>query len=85
MKNTMNEGQTQVYTDGGLDPTAGVNREAAYLNHPRQQLLDIIHVLFNQSGKMKTNGSSISYFSWYGNPTANGIIWYYQIQRRTSN
>tara|TARA_R110000796_G_scaffold155149_1_gene271842 strand:+ start:659 stop:2539 length:1881 start_codon:yes stop_codon:yes gene_type:complete len=56
MKNTMNEGQTQVYTDGGLDPTAGVNREAAYLNHPRQQLLDIIHVLFNQSGKMKTNG-----------------------------
>ena len=56
MKNTMNEGQTQVYADGGLDPTAGVNSGAPYLNQPRQQLLDIIHVLFNQSGKMKPDG-----------------------------
>ena len=52
----MNEGQTQVYADGGLDPTAGVNSGAPYLNQPRQQLLDIIHVLFNQSGKMKPDG-----------------------------
>jgi hypothetical protein len=56
MKNTMNEGQTQVYADGGLDPTAGVDSGAPYLNQPRQQLLDIIHVLFNQSGKMKPDG-----------------------------
>jgi len=56
MKNTMNEGQTQVYADGGLDPTAGIDNGAAYLNQPRQQLLDIIHVLFNQSGKMKPDG-----------------------------
>ena len=52
----MNEGQTQVYADGGLDPTAGIDNGAAYLNQPRQQLLDIIHVLFNQSGKMKPDG-----------------------------
>jgi hypothetical protein len=56
MKNTMNEGQTQVYADGGLDPTAGIDSAAPYLNQPRQQLLDIIHVLFNQSGKMKPDG-----------------------------
>jgi len=56
MKNTMNEGQTQVYADGGLDPTAGVDSGAPYLNQPRQQLLDIIHVLFNQSSKMKPDG-----------------------------
>ena len=52
----MNEGQTQVYADGGIDPTAGIDNAAPYLNHPKQQLLDIIHVLFNQSGKMKPDG-----------------------------
>jgi len=52
----MNEGQTQVYADGGIDPTAGIDNAAPYLNQPRQQLLDIIHVLFNQSGKMKPDG-----------------------------
>jgi len=52
MENTVNEGQTQVYTDGHIDAQPGVNTNAPYLNHPRQQLIDIIHVLFNQSGKM---------------------------------
>jgi len=52
MENTVNEGQTQVYADGSITPQAGVNLDAPYLNHPRQQLLDIIHVLFSQSGRM---------------------------------
>ena len=52
MENTVNEGQTQVYTDGHIDAQPGVNTNAPYLNHPRQQLMDIIHVLFSQSGRM---------------------------------
>ena len=52
----MNEGQTQVYTDGGINPQAGIDTDAPYLNKPRQQLMDIIHVLFSQSGKTKPDG-----------------------------
>ena len=52
MENTTNEGQTQVYSDGGVNPQAGVQTDAPFLNQPRQQLLDIIHVLFQQSGRM---------------------------------
>jgi len=52
MENTINEGQTQVYTDGHIDGQPGVNTNAPYLNQPRQQLMDIIHVLFSQSGRM---------------------------------
>ena len=52
MENTVNEGQTQVYTDGHIDAQPGVNLDAPYLNQPRQQLMDIIHVLFSQSGRM---------------------------------
>jgi len=52
MENIVNEGQTQVYADGGVTPQAGVDTDASYLNNPRQQLLDIIHVLFSQSGRM---------------------------------
>jgi len=52
MENTINEGQTQVYTDGHIDAQPGVNTNAPYLNQPRQQLMDIIHVLFSQSGRM---------------------------------
>ena len=52
MENTTNEGQTQVYTDGGVNPQAGEQTDAPFLNQPRQQLLDIINVLFQQSGKM---------------------------------
>mgnify|MGYP003673476659 FL=1 len=52
MENTTNEGQTQVYADGAIDAQPGVNTNALYLNNPKQQLIDIIHVLFNQSGKM---------------------------------
>ena len=48
----MNEGQTQVYADGAIDAQPGVNTDAPYLNQPKQQLMDIIHVLFNQSGRM---------------------------------
>ena len=52
MENTVNEGQTQVYTDGHIDAQPGVNTNALYLNNPNSQLMDIIHVLFNQSGRM---------------------------------
>ena len=52
MENTTNEGQTQVYADGAIDAQPGVDTSAPYLNQPRQQLLDIIHVLFSQSGRM---------------------------------
>ena len=56
MENTMNEGQTQVYADGGVTPTAGIDNGAPYLNNPPQQLMDLIQVLFNQSGKTKPDG-----------------------------
>ena len=52
MENTTNEGQTQVYTDGGVNPQSGVQTDAPFLNQPRKQLLDIINVLFQQSGRM---------------------------------
>ena len=52
MENTVNEGQTQVYADGAIDAQPGVNTNAPYLNQPKQQLIDIIHALFSQSGKM---------------------------------
>jgi hypothetical protein len=42
MENTTNEGQTQVYADGGINPQAGVQTDAPFLNQPRQQLLDIM-------------------------------------------
>jgi hypothetical protein len=63
MENTTNEGQTQVYSDGGVNPQAGVQTDAPFLNQPRQQLLDIIHVLFQQSGKMSDgdNGNKINH------------------------
>jgi len=48
----MNEGQTQVYADGRVEPQAGINQDQEYLQNPPQQLLDIIHVLFQQSGRM---------------------------------
>ena len=52
MENRTNEGQTQVYTDGGRNPQSGVQTDAPFLNQPRKQLLDIINVLFQQSGRM---------------------------------
>ena len=52
MENTTNEGQTQVYANGAIDAQPGVDTSAPYLNQPRQQLLDIIQVLFSQSGRM---------------------------------
>ena len=52
MENTINEGQTQVYADGHIDGQAGVNQDQRYLQNPPQQLMDIIHVLFQQSGRM---------------------------------
>jgi len=52
MENTINEGQTQVYADGKVEPQAGVNQDQEYLQNPPQQLMDIIHVLFQQSGRM---------------------------------
>ena len=52
MENTVNEGQTQVYADGMVEPQPGVNTDQKYLHNPPQQLNDIIHVLFQQSGRM---------------------------------
>ena len=52
MENTINEGQTQVYADGRVEPQAGVNQNQKYLHNPPQQLMDIIHALFQQSGRM---------------------------------
>ena len=48
--NKLNEGQTQVYADGHVDPQYGVNTGAPYLNNPPQQLLDIATEFF-KSGK----------------------------------
>jgi hypothetical protein len=48
--NKINEGQTQVYMNGGVDPQFGVNTTAPYLNNPPQQLMDLIRE-FKRSGK----------------------------------
>lgn len=48
--NKINEGQTQVYTDGHINHQAGVNTSEPYLNKPPQQLLDITNQ-FIRSGK----------------------------------
>ena len=41
----INEGQTQVYMNGGVTPQFGVNTSAPHLNNPPQQLIDIIRPL----------------------------------------
>lgn len=56
MEKVIKEGQTQVYMDGSIDRQYGVNTDAPYLNAPNQQLIDIVGVLFNQSGKTKLDG-----------------------------
>jgi hypothetical protein len=48
--NTLNEGQTQVYMNGAVTPQYGVDVNAAYLNRPPKQLLDLIQA-FAASGK----------------------------------
>ena len=58
MNSSVNEGQTQVYMDGGIDPQYGVNTDAPYLNTPSKQLLELIAVLFSQSGKTKLDGKN---------------------------
>lgn len=58
MEKVIKEGQTQVYMDGAIERQAGVNTDAPYLNTPNQQLLDIVGVLFNQSGKTKLDGKN---------------------------
>jgi len=56
MEKVIKEGQTQVYMDGAIEQQAGVNTDAPYLNTPNQQLIDIVGVLFAQSGKTKLDG-----------------------------
>jgi len=56
MEKVIKEGQTQVYTNGAIDRQYGVNTDAPYLNAPNQQLIDIVGVLFSQSGKTKLDG-----------------------------
>jgi hypothetical protein len=56
MEKVIKEGQTQVYAGGGIDRQYGINTDAPYLNLPPQQLIDIVGVLFSQSGKTKLDG-----------------------------
>jgi len=58
MEKVIKEGQTQVYTGGSIDRQYGVNTDAPYLNAPPQQLIDIVGVLFTQSGKTKLDGKN---------------------------
>ena len=58
MEKVIKEGQTQVYTGGAIDRQYGVNTDAPYLNAPPQQLIDIVGVLFTQSGKTKLDGKN---------------------------
>jgi hypothetical protein len=51
--NTLNEGQTQVYMNGAITPQYGVDVNAAYLNTPPKQLLDLIQA-FAKSGKSES-------------------------------
>jgi hypothetical protein len=46
----INEGQTQVYMSGMIEPQYGVDTNAPYLNTPPKQLLDLISPLY-KSGK----------------------------------
>lgn len=46
----VNEGQTQVYLDGHVDPQYGVDTNAPYLNTPPKQLIDLTAQFF-QSGR----------------------------------
>jgi len=48
--NNINEGQTQVYTNGMVTPQYGVNTNAPYLNTPPKQLMDLTNEFF-KSGK----------------------------------
>ena len=58
MEKVIKEGQTQVYADGAIDRQFGINTDAPYLNMPPQQLIDIVGVLFAQSGKTKLDGKN---------------------------
>ncbi len=58
MEKVIKEGQTQVYADGTIDRQYGVNTDAPYLNMPPQQLIDIVGVLFSQSGKTTLDGKN---------------------------
>ena len=58
MEKVFKEGQTQVYSGGAIDRQYGVNTDAPYLNMPPQQLIDIVGVLFAQSGKTKLDGKN---------------------------
>ena len=58
MEKVIKEGQTQVYSGGAIDRQYGVNTDAPYLNMPPQQLIDIVGVLFAQSGKTKLDGKN---------------------------
>ena len=58
MDKVVKEGQTQVYADGSIDPQFGVDTNKPYLHQPPKQLLDIVGVLYSQSGKTKLDGKN---------------------------
>ena len=58
MEKIIKEGQTQVYVGGAIDRQYGINTDMPYLNNPPQQLIDIVGVLFAQSGKTKLDGKN---------------------------
>lgn len=57
--NNINEGQTQVYLNGQIDPQYGIDTNAPYLNNVPQQLLDLVATLYNSGGKTTTVGGKI--------------------------
>jgi hypothetical protein len=59
MKNPLNEGQTQVYTNGRYEPQVGVDVNARYLNTVPSQLLDIVSTLYNSGSKTQMIGGKI--------------------------
>ena len=58
MDKLVKEGQTQVYSDGRILPTYGEDPRKPYLNQPPQQLIELVGVLFSQSGKTKLDGKN---------------------------
>ena len=58
MDKVVKEGQTQVYADGAIVPQYGIDTNKPYLNQPPKQLIDLVGVLYSQSGKTKLDGKN---------------------------
>lgn len=65
MNKSVNEGQTQVYANGSIEPQFGVNTGAPYLNNPPKQLLDIIAAFYRSD---KTDAQVLAILVGMGTP-----------------